>query len=510
MGWLKCENMSKRTAVLVATFIFLCSLHLWIYASLPAARKEAGWPNSVLHNWHEYGYWHLNGQLVANPGGLDAGEKPFVYPGHRPLLLLPPYWLKELPGITGGNGLLYDFVMVLAMFVGLTQLFGTGARGVLLASIACLSPGFIANVVTIDMTSYPAAVGLAVLPFAAARLADGGGKPARQVLPMAVLLLFMLLNWSTLFSLFVAAVYLCARRPAQWKNLVVYLGAAALVGLGVFAVSIMSKHAGGATTGDFWNAYLWGPGGYDGNGMTLGKALVRILGVNVIAWLPLAVGGLVLWLRNGPGERWWLAPLPLAAAVFAVFVMRNYHAHHPRGTLSIIGLGLLFSLELLIAPRTDSKRAWPAIGVATATAFCLFYCTIWLAFDAFNARDFNPLFALIEQNTPRHSLIVVTDGLTPGGELKPEPFSGMVDRKCLSAADWENRRDEMVRGGKEVFFLTHGSPPPGSRVVAQSQCLPQWTDRFVTPLFDFYRSKISRRAAGDRKTYFDQYRLYKL
>ena len=104
MGWLKCENMSKRTAVLVATFIFLCSLHLWIYAGLQEARKEAGWPNSVLHNWHEYGYWHLNGQLVANPGGLDAGEKPFVYPGHRPLLLLPPYWLKELPGITGGNG----------------------------------------------------------------------------------------------------------------------------------------------------------------------------------------------------------------------------------------------------------------------------------------------------------------------------------------------------------------------------------------------------------------------
>ena len=121
--------MSKRTAVLVATFIFLCSLHLWIYASLPAARKEAGWPNSVLHNWHEYGYWHLNGQLVANPGGLDAGEKPFVYPGHRPWLLLPPYWLKELPGIAGGNGLFYDFVMVLATFAGLTLLFGTGARG---------------------------------------------------------------------------------------------------------------------------------------------------------------------------------------------------------------------------------------------------------------------------------------------------------------------------------------------------------------------------------------------
>ena len=250
--------MFKRTIWLVGAFVLLCGLHLWLYANMPAARKESGWPNNVVHNWHEYGYWHLDGQLVANPGGLDAGEKPFVYPGHRPWLMLPPYWLKELPGTAGGNGLLYDFVMVLATFAGLTRLLGTGARGVLLASITCLSPGFIANVVTIDMTSYPAVVGLAVLPFAAGRLADGGGKPAGRALTLIVLILFMLMNWSTLFSLFVAAVYLCARRSAQWKNLAVYLGAALAVGLGGFVVSILSRHQYGTSTGVFWNAYLWG------------------------------------------------------------------------------------------------------------------------------------------------------------------------------------------------------------------------------------------------------------
>ena len=251
-----------------------------------------------------------------------------------------------------------------------------------------------------------------------------------------------------------------------------------------------------------------GPGGYDGNGMTLEKALVRIFGVNVIAWLPLAVGGVVLWLRNGPGERWRLAPLPLAAAIFAAFVMRNYHAHHPRGTLSIIGLGLLFSLELLIAPRTDSKREWSAIGIGAAAAFCLFYCMSWLALDAFSTRDNNSLYDLITRNTHRHSIIVVTDSLTPDRKEKPEGYSNIVDRKIMAATDWETRRDEIERSGREIFFLTHGTPPPGSRLVAQSQCLPRWTDRIMTPLFDFYREKISRRAPGDRPVFFAEYQLY--
>ena len=501
------RGVSNQTFGWLGVLLLLCGLHLWIYAHLPEARKETDWPNAVLHNWHEYGYWHLDGQLVANPGGLEPGEKPSIYPGHRPYLLLPPYWLKELPGAAGGNGLLYDFVMVLATFAGLTRLLGTGARGVLLAGLACLCPGFIVNVATIDTISFPAVAGLAVLPYAAARLADGNGKPAGRVLALAVLLLYMLMNWSTLFSLFVAAVYLGVRSPAQWKSLAVYLGAALAVGLGVFAASMLSRHPTDANTGYFWNAYLWGPRGYDGNGMTLGKAVVRISGVNVIAWLPLAAGGLVLWFRNGLGERWRRSPLPLAAAVFAVLVMRNYNAHHPWGAVSIIALGLLFSLELLLAPSPAPGRGRAAMGLAAAAVFSLLYCAGWLTLDEFNKRDYNPLFALIAQNTPRHGLIVVEDSLTPDGMMKAEALSGMVDRKVISAADVEDRWHG-PGSGEKVFYLAHAAPPPGARLVAQSQCPPRWTDRLVTPLFDFYRQKISRRAAGDRKAFFTEYWLY--
>jgi hypothetical protein len=503
---------TKQTAGLIVVFLLLCGLHLWGYAHLPKARTQSdgAYASVVLHNWHEYGYWHLNGRLVANPGGLQAGEKLFIYPGHRPYLLLVPYWFRELPGALGGNGLLYDFVMVLATFAGAISLFGTGMRGLLLAFITCLCPGFIYNFISIDLTAFPELLGLAVLSFVAGRLANSSGKPAGLVLALVVMVLFMFMNWSTVFSLFVMATYLCAKRPDQWRKLAIYLGIAAAVGLAVVAVSLVSRRQPGLTFGHFWNAYLWGPHGYDGNGMTLGKAIVRISAVSVIAWLPLAAGGVVLWLRNGRDERWRWSPLPLVAAIAMVLMVRNHSAHHPWVAICVIGLGLLFSLELLIAPQSVSKSAFSSMGIAMAAAFALVYCAGWSALDEFNTRTYNSLFALVAQNTPRHSFIVVTDSLTQDGMMDPEPLSIQVDRKVLSAGDWESQKDEVTRSGAKVFFLTHGSPPPGARLVAESQCLPKWTDRFMTPLFDFYREKISRRAPGDRKVYFTEYRLYEL
>jgi hypothetical protein len=242
--------------------------------------------------------------------------------------------------------------------------------------------------------------------------------------------------------------------------------------------------------------------------MTLGKALVRISAVSVIAWLPLAAAGVVLWLRNGLGERWRLSPLPLAAGMAMALVVRNHSAHHPWVATCLIGLGLLFSLELLIARQAVSQPAFSSIGVAAVATFAVVYCAGWSALDEFNTRSYNSLYGLLAQNTTRHSLIVVTDGLIQDGKMKPEDFSGVVDRKVMSAANWESQKDEMAHRDTKVFFLTHGTLPPGAKLVAQSQCPPKWIDRFMAPLFDFYRGKISRRAPGDRPAFFTQYELY--
>jgi hypothetical protein len=193
-----------------------------------------------------------------------------------------------------------------------------------------------------------------------------------------------------------------------------------------------------------------------------------------------------------------------------VFVIRNHSAHHPWVATCIIGLGLLFSLELLIAPQSVSKPAFSSMGMAIAAAFALVYCASWTTLDEFNTRTYNSLFSLIAQNTPRHSFIIVTDSLTQDGMMDPKTLSIQVDRKVLSAGDLASQKDEVTGSGAKVFFLTHGSLPPGATLVAESQCQPKWTDRFLTPLFDFYREKISRRAPGDRKVYFMEYRLYEL
>jgi hypothetical protein len=94
----------KRTIGLLGVFILLCGVHLWIYAPMPEARRNWGWPSIVTHNWHEQGFWHLGGKLVSNAGGLDVGETPFIYPGHRPGFLVLAYCLKELPGAAGATG----------------------------------------------------------------------------------------------------------------------------------------------------------------------------------------------------------------------------------------------------------------------------------------------------------------------------------------------------------------------------------------------------------------------
>jgi hypothetical protein len=498
----------KRTAWLLGAFVLLCSLHLWLYANMPEARRNWGWPSIVMRNWHEQGFWHWGGKLVSNAGGLDAGETPFVYPGHQPYFLFLPYCLKELPGAAGGNGLLYDFAIVLAVFAGLVRLFGTGVRGVALAFATCLSPGFFANVADIDTIGFPALMGIAVMAFVGGCLTQTKEKSPWRVISLGMVLVYMLMNWSTLFSLCIAAVYVWAVRP-DWKSLGTYLGAGLLAGLAVFAVSILSRHESGATSGDFWNAYLWGPAGYSGTGMTWGKAVVRIFGVNVIAWLPLALVAPALLAGNGRGLRWRLAPLPLIAAIVIVLGLRNYNAHHPWNTVSMIGLGLLFSLELLVAPDCPAPPA-PRRGWIAAAAVCsLLFCVAWHALDKFNTREINALHALIFEHTPRHCLIVLAEDPQVRGATDVKEFGSLMDRKMITAAEWEGRRAEIERSGREVFVLGHDASLPNTRLIAQSRCATGWDDRIMAAMFDCYRSTISRRPAAERLVFFSEYRLYR-
>jgi len=492
-------------------FLLLAVLHLFLYTGTPDMRHSSGWPTIVMHNWHESGYWQLNGQLVANPGGLDAGEEKFIYPGHRPAFLILPYLLKELPGAVAGNGLLYDLVVLALTYAALLWLFGTRLRGVVLASVFCLAPGFINNVFTIDTINVPAMMGVAAMSFAGGCLVRNETKLPLRLMALGVMSLFMLLNWSTLFSMGVAAVYVfCKQRDL--KKTIIWFTPALVIGSGVLLLSMHSKHSmAGATSGDFWNAYLWGPLGYDRSGMTFSKAFVRIMAVNLIAWLPLLAAGCAILFTNGfgSGSRW--AFWPVLAGIAAVFALRNYNAHHPWNAVCEIGLGLIFSLDLLLATSPVVARKSCGVVIMLTGVFSLICLVGWLMLDDYNGRNNISLKTLVAQNTPRHSLLVVAADVEPNVVTDWKPIAEEFDRKVVSLDDWSQRAIELRKGERPVYLLTHTvTPPSEAKLVIESHAHSTWADKIMVPLFDFYRTKISRRAPGNRKDYFDSYRIYKL
>ncbi len=493
-GWLK-------PAVI---FVLLASLHLYFYTHLSESRRDGGWPSIVIRNWHESGYAALHGQLVANPGGLNPGEEQFIYPGHRPTLLIPAYLLKELPGAMFGDGMLYDLAVLAATYVAMLALFGCNWRGNIMASIVGFTPGFINNIAQIDTISVPALLGLAALGLVASRLARRESNVSVYLGTLLLAAVYMCLNWSTLFSLGIAAVYVLCRRK-DWKSSLVFFGISGLVGLLVLVVSMHSKHTNtGANTGDFWNAYLWGPLGYDHSGMTFSKAFVRISTVNIIAWLSLIFAGVVVLLINGVSENWRRAIWPLLASVGAVFVLRNYNAHHPWNSVCMIGLGLLFALELLTNAEPLVWPKWRRLATVGVVASTLVYAVAWLALDAFNIRGSMVLRDLIVQNTPRHAVIVVAGDLLPAGNAKLKDFEESFDRKLVALESWDHQT-----AGREYFLLTHTNLPDGVTLISQSHVSATGADKIIAPLFEIYREKFSRRAPGNRKEFFDDYKLGK-
>ena len=488
------------------------AFHLLLYLHQPQVRRDKNWCTNVMRNWHEYGYWQMGGQLVANPGGLAAGEKPSVYPRHRPTFLIIPYLLKELPGQAVGDGSLYDTAILALLFTGALVLMGVNTRGLVTASALCLAPGVLNNVTNIDTISTPALVGIGVMCIACGIFSRGTTDRLRQSLAVVVMLVYMTLNWSTLFSLGVAAVYILCR-VEQWKKVAVWFVAAGIAGLGVLAISLISLHQNNASpdgTGTLWNSYLWGPLGYDGTGMNFGKAFVRITAVNVIAWLSLVLAALALLSVYGRGKYWTRAAWPALAGIAAVFAMRNYNAHHPWGAVCIVGLGLVLSLDLLTAPETVPAMAKRPLVFGGLVAALAIYLVAWLAADEFNSRSEVPVHQLVAAHTGRHSLLVISGELLPETPLPANlgPYQEEFDRKVQSFDQWQSSSTN-VPAGREVFFLAHEPFNfPGAKLVASSEIASDWTDKILGPLLDFYRKDISRRAPGNRKTYYEQYQLY--
>ena len=492
----------RRTLWPWLVFVVLAAAHAWLYTQLSESRRDGGWPGIVMRNWHENGYWALHGQLVANPGGLANSEEAFIHPGHRPTFLIPAYLLKELPGASFRDGVLYDLAVVGATFAALLALFGSNWRGVFLGVAVCFAPGFLHNVSSLDPVGTPALLGLAAMSFAASRFARLGNDISIYISALAVALVAMLLNWFMLFPLGVAATYVFCKR-ADRKSTAAFFLPPLLVGLIVLAVCVHGRNAagGGAAPGEISNAYLWGALGHDGAGMTFGTAFVRLTAVNILAWLPLLAAGLVVVIVNGLGEKCRRALWPLLASVAAVFALRNYHAQHPWNIACIIGLGLLFSIELLTDSAPLAFPKWRRFATGAVLVFTLAYAAVWIACDAAHGRNAASVRELVVKNTPRNALIVVAGGLVSNGDAGVKEFAEVFDRHLIALDAWDHQTT-----GREVFLLTHDALPDGVTAVAQSHAAPAGV---TGPPVNFYRENISRRAPGSRRDFYDDWQLGK-
>ena len=107
---------------------------------------------------------------------------------------------------------------------------------------------------------------------------------------------------------------------------------------------------------------------------------------------------------------------------------------------------------------------------------------------------------------------MLAEGVASAGQTDVKPYEDEFDRKLMPLDEWNFRSTEIKQSGKEVYLLAHAAipPVPGVTLVAESRIRPMWVAHVMASLFDFYRIKISRRAAGDRKQYFDEYQIYKL
>ena len=157
---MKTQSRWCSVAVAIFCFVLASSVLQWL------VDRDVGtsWPHNVLRNWQQYGIVALHGELVTNPGGVDALDHPIIYPGHRPMSLYPAYFVGALFAWTGSNFMAFHVVSALLVFLATWSLLGGDQRAFWVITLALLCPGYYIWPTVIDPNTVAA---LAGLPYAA-------------------------------------------------------------------------------------------------------------------------------------------------------------------------------------------------------------------------------------------------------------------------------------------------------------------------------------------------------
>jgi hypothetical protein len=504
----------KPNRYLFPAFLLCLVIGSWLlYRATPLVLRETEWTQIVLHNWQDAGFWNLHGKLARNVAGEGLPEHPQLYTGHRPACLYPAYVVKWLTG--GSSGLPFHLLLSLAVGLAIWRLLGSGVLGITTALLAVFSPAFLHRVVTLDPLDLPVILGLPFM-YGVCRILTWEKLTAGGISLAAILVaIYGSLNWTTILAFAITLAYLAVALRDKPKRVLLFMLIAGVAGAVVLAISIASKVADASAAGSglsgWYNAYLFGPLGYDGKGETWRRALVRLLVVNGLTLLPLwLLLVAVAWrsLRQRVQGGWFLLqPVwPLLMAIPCILGMRNYFGQHPWMAGAVLLYAIVFSLKLLLerfpalhVQAEPERLAW--VAPAALVLFGFVHSLLVLTCLAVNGADEEAVLELSLRNTDRHDLICYSTADDPWIAENAGRLGRLTDRqfKELSASS----------GAK--FRLTAQAPAPGkTEWLARTRHEDSTLQRLVTKGLGWYRLHVSKRHAGDRFEAPPVLYLYKL
>jgi hypothetical protein len=500
--------MTSSRIVTWATFLCVLLFSAVIYRLVPASTRDGVWTHNVLRNWEEYGFFKLGGKLVYNPGGHNAIISPRIYTGHHAASLYLPYLVASLSGDTKRAGLLFH-ILLAALTMGTTWHFlGRTQMALMVGCAAVLSPGFVRCNTFFDPLAVPVLLGLPVMCWSRDLLQRPSITWKSAFLLAIVMAGYSLLNWTVVFAFGIFAAYLFAAPETSRRSLFLFCSVAGVAAASIVAVSVLNKMQSGATIdtpsrwSQYYNAYLFGPGGYMGNPMDWPKAILRLVAASVIGLLPLlSVCAWLIWRRGL--NFYWRSLSPFFAALLLIALMRNYFAQHPWMAASVLIFGMIFSISLLKADRNGRNDfRGPEVGTthgflapAFAVASFLYCCAVVLLLRENSAGE-DALRTLVQQNARRHDIIVVsrqTDALLAENAFR---LSELFDRKIDVLDGLQPSTSDGI--GESSFLLSASPPSNGRPELARTAHHDSFASDLARKILACYRRNIARRAKGDR------------
>jgi hypothetical protein len=473
------------------------------------------WPQNVMRNWEQFGFFNLHGRLVANPGGFEAVAKPEIYKGMSPVYLYPVYFATEIFSWTGLGTMSFHILLALAVFWAVWNLLGRDDFAFAVAAVAVLCPGYARWQKILDPNVITVLFGLPYIAIVIAILK----KTRLGLVPVIGLfgltLVFTSLNWTSAWAFGPCALLLLGLPQINRRAVFLFIVLAGASSV-LFAIgSVVAKSGGGragmgnASLVQFIRSYTWGDTGY-GAGLTTGKALLRLSFVNGIGLLPLLVISVCVAAKKFQrgNLKFWFALSPFVLTVAEVGFMRNYFGHHPWMAAPVLLMGLVFALVLLrvnhestvAAPNWEVKK----FLVPTVVLLCFIY---GLAVEIFlRANEVNTLSLVnfIRHQTNRSDCIVIVKNVDPQTARLASRFEDVLDRRVMVADDL----DHLPVGKDRIIILS--AVPSGSALtlLAQTSGGGASSQSWLHQTTDWFNRSIARRRPGDRLELADTYFLY--